>query len=111
LALSGASRIAGLQRMAAAQVLAALWAVAAVDGELTDDGLAWNFRLKLLIEMILDDLAAAIGTLLGQRSVESFLDARGRRRLAMSVVAVLFALLAAGFLGFFLGSPLENGAA
>jgi hypothetical protein len=65
LASSGSGGIAGLQRMPAAQVLAAFFAMAAVDCKFTNDRLARNLSLKLLIETILDDTAAAIGTLLG----------------------------------------------
>jgi len=65
LASSGTGGIAGLQRMSAAQVLAAFFAMAAMDCEFTNDRLTRNLSLKLLIETILDDIAAAIGTLLG----------------------------------------------
>src|ERR1700687_1172206 len=95
LALGGAGGVAGLQRMPAAHVLAAPLAVAAVDVELANDGLAWNLGLELLVEVVLDDVAAAIGTLLGQGSFERCIDLGGRRRLAMSVPTVLVALLAA----------------
>ena len=99
LALSDTGGVAGLQLMSAAQVLAAFLAMAAVDVELADDGLAWNFGLELLIEMILDDVAAAIGTVIRQRGVQSFIDLSGRRWLAVAVLAVLLASLAAGLFG------------
>src|ERR1700730_8509385 len=85
--------------MPATQVLAAVLAMAAVNFELADDGLAWNLGLKLLIQMILDDIAAALGTLLGQGSIERFINAAGWRWFAMGVIAVLVALLAARLLG------------
>lgn len=101
LALGGAGGGAGLQWMAATQLLAALGTVAAVDVELADDGLAWNLGLELLIELagILDDVAAALGTFVGQRGVEGFVDFGGRRRQAMAVLAMLDAFLATGLLG------------
>ena len=49
--------------------------------------------------MILDHVAAALGTLLGQGGVKRFIDLVGRRRLAMAVLAVLLAGLAARLLG------------
>lgn len=91
LALGGASGFTGLQRMSAAQMLAAVLAMAAVDFEFTDDGLTANFGLKLLIEMVLDDGTTAVRALLRQRRFESFIDTFGRRRFAMSVLAVLIA--------------------
>jgi hypothetical protein len=103
LALSGAGGITGLQRMSATQMLAALAAAAAMDGEFANDGLSRDVGLKLLIQMILDDVAAAIRTLFGQGRIEGFIDALSRRRLTMSVLAVLLALLAARPLGPFLG--------
>ena len=45
-----------------------------------DDRLTRNLGLELLVEMVLDDLAAAVGTLLGQRRVEGFIDLFRRRR-------------------------------
>jgi hypothetical protein len=51
--------------MPARQMLAALFAVDAVDGELADDGPAWDLGLKLPVETVLDDIAATVGTLLG----------------------------------------------
>ena len=72
-------------------MLAAFLAMATVDFEFADDGLAGNLGLELLIEMILDDGATAMGTLLGQGSVEDFIDTFRRRRFAMSVLAVLIA--------------------
>jgi hypothetical protein len=99
LASSGARGIAGLQRMTAAQMLAAFVAVTTVDFELTHDGLAWNFGLKLLVEMIFDDVAAAIGALFGQWGVVCLIDLSRGRRLAMGVLAVLIALLATGLFG------------
>jgi hypothetical protein len=89
--------------MPAAHVLAALFAVAAVDVEPANDRPTWNLGLELLVEVVLDDLAAASGTLLGQGSVERFIDLFGRRRLTMGVRAVLVALLAARLLGTLLG--------
>jgi len=81
--------------MAATQGLAALLAAAAVDLELANDGPAGDLGLELLIERVLDDVAAAIGTMLGQRG---FHDSVGRRRFAMGVGAVLVASLAARLL-------------
>jgi hypothetical protein len=103
LALGGAGGVGGLQLVSAAQMLAALAASAAVDGECADDGLSWDIGLKLLVEMILDDIAAAIGTLFGQGRIEGFIDALGRRRLTMGVQAVLLALFAARLFGTLLG--------
>jgi hypothetical protein len=82
--------------------------MSAVDVELTHDGLARNLGLKLLVEAfgILDDLAAAIGALFGQRRLKAFIDALGQRRFAMSVLAVLLSLFAARLLGPFLGFAL-----
>src|SRR5580700_6485697 len=88
--------------MSAAQMLAALVTVAAVDFELTHDGLSWDLRLELLIEAILDDVAPAIGALFGQRRIECFIDLGRGWRLAMGMLAVLIALLATGFLGLIL---------
>jgi hypothetical protein len=103
LALGGAGGVGRLQFVSATQMLAALAAAAAVDGEFADDGLSRNVGLKLLVEMILDDIAAAIGTLFGQGGSESFIDALGGRRLTMGVQAVLFAFLAARLFGTLLG--------
>lgn len=86
--------------MPATQALAAFLAMAAVDFEFAHDGPAGNLGLELLIETILDHIAVAIGTPLGQRSVQRFIDAFRRRRFAMRVVAVLRALLAARLFGF-----------
>ena len=63
--------------MPATPVLAALLALAAVDVELPDDGLAWDLGLELLVERVFDDIAAAIGTMIGQRGVEGFIDLSG----------------------------------
>ena len=41
--------------------------------------------MKLLIEAIFDDVAAAIGAVIGQRRVERFVDVFGGRRLAVGV--------------------------
>lgn len=82
---------------------AAFLAMAAMDFEFADDGLAWNLGLKLLIAMILNDVAATVGTLRRQGRVESFIDALGRRRFAMGVQAVLFSFLATRLLGMLLG--------
>src|ERR1700678_51068 len=96
LALGGAGGIAGLQRMSATMMLAALFAVTAVDVELSDDRPTGDFGLELLVEVVLDDLAAAIGALFGQRCVMGFINAFGRRRLTMGVLPVLVALFATG---------------
>src|ERR1700749_4340597 len=77
-----------------------------MDGELADDGLAGDLGLKLLIEMILDDIAAASGTVIGQRSVERFIDLRGGRRLAVGMSAMLLARLAARLFGVRFGLAL-----
>lgn len=77
--------------------------------EFADDGLAWNSGLKSLVEMILDDVAVAIGTLLGQRSVEGFIDVFGQR-LAMGVVAMQLALLAARLFGMLFRFAFGEGA-
>ena len=106
LALGGAGSVGRLQLMSATQMLAALAAMAAVDVKFADDGLARNVGLELLVEMILDDRTAASGTLIGQGRLEVFIDAFGRRRLAMSVFAVLIAFLAARLLGPLLGLAL-----
>ena len=109
LALGGAGRITGLQLMSATQMLAALAAMAAVDVEFADDGLARDVGLELRVEMILDDRSAALGTLIGQGRLKGFIDAFGRRRFAMSVVAVLLTLFAARLLGPFLGFAFGEG--
>src|SRR5947209_7172896 len=106
LALGGPGGVTGLQRMPTADALAASLAVAAVDVELADDGPARDVGLELLVEMVLDDLTAAIGTLRGQRRLMGFIDLGGRRRLAVGVQAVLAALFAARLFGAFLGFPL-----
>jgi hypothetical protein len=84
-------------------VLAAVGAMAAVNDELANDGLAGNFRLELLVEMILDDSATASGTLFRQSRLKGFIDLGGRRWRPMAVWAVVLALFAAGFLGLGLG--------
>jgi hypothetical protein len=70
LALGSTGRIGSLQGMPATPVPTALLAVAAADVELPYDGLAWDFGLELLIEFVEGNIAAAIGTLLGQGSFE-----------------------------------------
>jgi hypothetical protein len=92
--------------MPAAHVLTALFAVAAVDVELADDWPARDFGLELLVEVVFDDLAAAIGTLLGQRRLVRFVDLARRRRFAMGVRPVLVALFAARLFGLGFGFPL-----
>src|SRR5579859_4281874 len=89
--------------MSAAQLLAAVSAMAAMDVELADDRLTRNLGLELLVQMVLDDIAAAIGTLLGQGSIVGFIDLAGRRRRTMAMLAVLLALLSPWFFGPFLG--------
>ena len=74
-----------------------------MDGELAEDGPAWNLGLKRLVEVVVDEGAAAIGTLLGEGSFEGFIDLLGRRRGAMTMPAVFFALLAARFFRVLLG--------
>ena len=106
LALSGTGGVGRLQLMPATQMLAAFAAMAAVDVEFADDGLPRNVGLKLLVEMIFDNGTAAFGTLIGQGRIEGFIDSFGRRRLAMSVIAVQIALLATRFFGPFLGFAL-----
>jgi hypothetical protein len=108
LALSGTGGVAGLQGMSAAQMLAAFIAVAAVDFELAENGLAWNLGLELSIEMILDNIAPAIGTLLGQSRIECFIDLFGGRKFAMGVFAVLVARLAACLFGILLRFSLRK---
>src|SRR6266436_9668571 len=89
--------------MSAAQLLAAVSAVAAMDVELAYDGLARNLGLELLVEMVLDDSATAIGTALGQGSFVGFIDLAGRRWRPMAMLAVLIALLSPWFFGFLFG--------
>ena len=81
--------------MSAAELCAAVLAMATVNRELADDGLARNLGLKLLIAMIFDDVAAALRTLVGQRGVEPLADVGGGRRRTMTMLAMLPALLAA----------------
>jgi hypothetical protein len=107
--LGHAGGVVGLQPVSATQVLAALLAMATVDVELADDGLAWHLGLELLIEMVLDHVAAAIGTLLGQGHVECFIDLGGRRWLAVAVLTVLVAGLAARLLGLLFRLALGEG--
>src|SRR5580704_7475223 len=99
LALSSPGGIAGLQWMSTPQKLAAFFALAAVDRELADDGLARNLGLKLLIEMIFDDIATTTGTAIRQNRVEFFIDSVWGRRFAMGVLAVLLARLTARLFG------------
>ena len=106
LALSGAGCLRSLQRMPATPVLATLLALAAVDVELPDDGLAWDLGLELLSALVFDDSAAASGALLGQGGFQGFLHLRGRRRFTMGMLAMLLALLAAGLFGVRLGRAL-----
>jgi hypothetical protein len=86
--------------MSATHMLAAFLAMAAMDLEFADDGLAWDLGLELLIERVFDDSAAAVGTVIGQGSVEGFVDSFGLGRLAMAMIAVRFAFLATGLFGF-----------
>ena len=89
--------------MSSAQLLAAVSAVAAMDAELAEDRLTRNLGLELLVEMVLHDIAAAIGTALGQGSFVGFIDLAGRRWRAMAMLAVLVALFASWFFRLFLG--------
>jgi hypothetical protein len=109
LTLSRARRIAGLERMSATVVLATRLAVAAVDKKLAGKGLTGNFRLELLVEMILDDIATAIGAMVRQRCVEGLIDFLGRWWRPMAVLAMLLAPFAARFFGFGLGFTLGEG--
>jgi hypothetical protein len=83
----------------AAEILAAVVAMSAMDGEFADDGFTRNLGLELLIETVLDDVAATIRTLFGERRVEFFVDAGRRRRWSMGMLAMLLAGLASRLFG------------
>ena len=75
-----------------------------MDVELPMNGPPWNLALILLIDACFDDRSAAIGTSFWQRRLVGFVDFR--RRLAMSLNAVIVAGLASRLSRFLLGLSL-----
>jgi hypothetical protein len=82
--------------------LAALGTAAALDAELPVEGPAWDFGLKLLVAVCLDETAATDRTLLGERRLQHLIGRLGRQR-PMTVFAVFGATLATGLLGLVFG--------
>jgi hypothetical protein len=104
LAGGGAEGVRGLQRMPALNGLAAARAAAEVHGELAVDRRAWDLGLELFGGAGFDErLLVAVRAVVGKFRVVEFVDLVGRGRRTVAVLAVLFAGLAAGRLGFELG--------
>src|SRR5258708_19748962 len=75
LAFGGADGVGGLQRMTAAHASPAFLTAALVDAKLSAHGLGGNVDLKLLVDVvILLDFAAAMGTTVGHRRFNPFVD-------------------------------------
>ena len=106
LTLRGAGGIADLQLVMAPQMLAAPTAMTAMNVKLANDRLAWNLGLILLVETVLNNVAATAGTLVRQRRFVGLVNLIGRRRRPMAVSAMRFARLAARFLGIGFGFAL-----
>ena len=105
LAGGGAKGVGGLQRMAALDPPSAAGAMADVDIELTDDGLAWNVCLILLVGAVLDDRPATVGATVRQWSIVDFVG-RSRRDGAIGLGSIIRPRFAARPLGMILGRPL-----
>ena len=81
--------------MATADASAAALAAALVDAKPSAHGPGGDVGLELFVDVvILGDFTTAVGTSLGQRSFEDFVDSLGSRRRPMGVLAMLFAGLA-----------------
>jgi hypothetical protein len=98
--------IGGLQRMPTLHAALAFLATANVNIELALNGPTWNLDLILLVGVRLRDVAAAVGTSVGQRRLVDLVDPLGR--LAMGLGAVVLAGFATGFLRLGLGRPLRE---
>ena|SRR5437588_883645 len=107
LSRSGAERIGRLQRMPTLDAASAMLAAANVNVELALNGPARNLDLVLLVNMRFLDIAAAVGTLVGQRCFVGLVDLFGR--LSMGFGAVVLAGLATWLFGFGLGRPFGEG--
>ena len=101
--------VGGLQVVAALHASAAAGTVPDVDAELANDGPARNLGLELLGHFTLDKSAIAVGAGVGEGGVKAFVDAFGRRRGSMAVLAVGVASFAAGGFRVRLGRPLAEG--
>ena len=82
--------------MPALDAFVTAWAGSDMDVELAMKCLAYDFRLVLLLDFRFLDLAATVGTGIGQRRFENFVDRFGR--LAMGFDAIVLTRLAARFL-------------
>jgi hypothetical protein len=87
----------------------ALTALAHVDVELPVNGLARDLDLELLGDVRLVEGTAAVGADVGQGRLVNLVNLFGAGRLAVGLGAVVFAGLAAGFLGLVGGRALGEG--
>jgi hypothetical protein len=95
--------------MASLDPTVALTALADVDVELPVNGLARDLDLELLGNMGFVKGPAAVGAGVGQGRPVDLVDLLGAGRLAVALGAVVFAGLAAGFLGLAHGLALGEG--
>jgi len=89
----GSQGVGGLQGVPPLDALAAAVAAAHVDTELPDERLAGNLGLELIDDVGFDDVALAVGTGVGKRGIEAFVDVIGRRfhPIGMSAAVIGFA--------------------
>jgi hypothetical protein len=95
--------------MASLDPTVALTALADVDVELAVDGPARDLDLELLGNMGFVKGPATVGAGVGQERLVDLIDLLGAGRLAVALGAVVFAGLAAGFLGLAHGLALGEG--
>src|SRR5262249_21222152 len=90
LAGGGTDGIGSLQAMTAAHTTTATAASSLVNADFSANGLDGNLFLKLEIDLvILRDVAAAMGTAVGQERFEGFVDVLVGRRGAMAMLAIV----------------------
>jgi hypothetical protein len=80
-----------------------------MDGEAASDRLAANLFLVDRVGVRLFDISAALGTGVGERCIENFVDRRGIERRPMAVLTMLLAGFATGFSGPLLGGSFGKG--
>src|SRR5947209_6906266 len=107
LSRGSAERIGGLQGMPTLNAASACLAAADVNVELAMNGPTRNLDLVLLVDMRFLDIAAAVGTLVGQRCFVDFVDLFGR--FAVSFGAVVLAGLATWLFRLGLGRSFGKG--
>ncbi len=104
---SGPQGIGGLQSMASLDPALATEAMADFDVEAAADGFSRDFDLELRLDLVQFELPAALGTGIRKRRLVDFVHLR--RRLAVSLGAVVLARLPAAFLRIGFGRSLGEG--